>query len=583
MQDLLGWYFSLNLMAGIAAAILARRRGHEGLDSFFITLFLTPLVGIPHALNKEELPDSPQSRGQWFTSELSAAAALSAKKKRGQQGIVDEIRLCPHCAAPITTKTKICPACNKAVAMDALVALMAGKPVPGTADAPGDVPSSTSVAQPAAGGLTVPFASSIPASVAMPAASTASSLPQPEPTPSPAPEDPDLPPGQKKSEIKRSWDEPGRYALNAQDVPRFHLVIGEESKGPFTVGDLQRMWNMIEIDRTVLYWEEGMEEWQPLGELFDKGILSNQGSIPASSMAPVTPSAAGTPEAGTQSAGSASSAVTAEDTGYHIILAADSAGNQLGPLTEEEVLEAVRTGNLERDDLVRYPNSSEWLPIHLSGFPAKVALQKKPWSFNWMLAIGLIGFAGVLMTGKILMNQMETTARIRQLNESIAGTLSDTPATTQPAVTTPTVPKTPSVTPAGNAGGISSTAMKDLAGFGLTEIRKTTDDASAQRTGFVYAYASIDRQGTVIQEYPSNLYLAEIRGRSMLIFGKTFNIKESYQAKDKIVGTVLSAESDSGDAERLYLYSVPEKSINPTTRWPQYNRTYVLSEKRPAV
>jgi len=50
----------------------------------------------------------------------------------------------------------------------------------------------------------------------------------------------------------------------------YYLWLNEAQAGPFTIGQVQNMWNQGSLTALNLYWQEGMAEWRPLGEIIAK-------------------------------------------------------------------------------------------------------------------------------------------------------------------------------------------------------------------------------------------------------------------------------------------------------------------------
>ncbi|PTX97423.1 hypothetical protein DB346_20730 [Verrucomicrobia bacterium LW23] len=622
VQQFLGWYLTICFICAVAAAIFARRRGHEGIDCFYVTLLGSPLLGIPYTLGKEAITSSETAlsatpaSGQGSTGTATKAAVVSTALSKAPE----ITRFCPHCSVelPIGEAKKVCPSCGKALAMDALLAMMTGKPVPGNGpegvgaapDAKAQQLQQQKSAETAAAKQTARSeaqsadakASPVAASASLvPEASLTSSAPTASAVDSGAADGPD---GIRKSNLRRSWDDPGRYAFNAEDVPRYYVVIEEEGKGPFTAGDLQQMWNMIEIDRTVLYWQDGMEDWHPVGELLEQGVLR-----PDSTFVPLAGGGGGDAALGQTPASDGASVDTA---GFYVRLAADASGNAVGPLSEDEVLEALRGGNLDGDDHVRFPHSSDWVAIHTTGLQAKAQPTGGSGRWLFLLAGALVG-AGLMAAMMPGLSGSGGTGVSPGASAPQGGALASggtTPgpaADPQPAASdgapqggagvalspgaaTPGAGATPSQ--AGRTGGAGQAVEQELAGFGLRDIRRAhggDGPAGGRTSGFVYAYASIDGTGREIQQFPAGLYFAEIQGRQLLLFGQAFTVKEAYTATGRYPGTVYVTERDDGSPgggavlERLYLFCAPEKAADPATKWPQFTRTQVFSAQRPSI
>ncbi len=50
------------------------------------------------------------------------------------------------------------------------------------------------------------------------------------------------------------------------DLP-YHLALNGQSAGPFTLAQVQEMWKTGQVSAQTLYWQEGLANWQPLGQI----------------------------------------------------------------------------------------------------------------------------------------------------------------------------------------------------------------------------------------------------------------------------------------------------------------------------
>src|ERR1035438_236944 len=48
---------------------------------------------------------------------------------------------------------------------------------------------------------------------------------------------------------------------------RYYILLNDETKGPYTIGQLRSMWNSGAITGETLFCQEGYEEWLPLNRL----------------------------------------------------------------------------------------------------------------------------------------------------------------------------------------------------------------------------------------------------------------------------------------------------------------------------
>lgn len=52
-------------------------------------------------------------------------------------------------------------------------------------------------------------------------------------------------------------------------IDAFYIVGNGENRGPFTLRQLQSMWNTGVVTAKTLYWQEGFDEWYPLSTMLD--------------------------------------------------------------------------------------------------------------------------------------------------------------------------------------------------------------------------------------------------------------------------------------------------------------------------
>ena len=65
---------------------------------------------------------------------------------------------------------------------------------------------------------------------------------------------------------------------------------GQEQQGPYTLSQLQSMWRNGSVTARTLYWQQGMEQWEPLSMLADCLEPPQQArSYPAALNAPTAP------------------------------------------------------------------------------------------------------------------------------------------------------------------------------------------------------------------------------------------------------------------------------------------------------
>jgi hypothetical protein len=50
----------------------------------------------------------------------------------------------------------------------------------------------------------------------------------------------------------------------------YYIIEGEETKGPFTIGQLRSMWNTGSITGKTMHCQEGDESWRPLSSILDQ-------------------------------------------------------------------------------------------------------------------------------------------------------------------------------------------------------------------------------------------------------------------------------------------------------------------------
>lgn len=50
----------------------------------------------------------------------------------------------------------------------------------------------------------------------------------------------------------------------------YYLWLNEAQAGPYTLQQVQSMWNAGQITALTLYWQEGKAEWQPLGDILSE-------------------------------------------------------------------------------------------------------------------------------------------------------------------------------------------------------------------------------------------------------------------------------------------------------------------------
>lgn len=53
-------------------------------------------------------------------------------------------------------------------------------------------------------------------------------------------------------------------------LPMYYLWLNEAQAGPYTLQQVQSMWNAGQITALTLYWQKGNAEWQPLGDIISK-------------------------------------------------------------------------------------------------------------------------------------------------------------------------------------------------------------------------------------------------------------------------------------------------------------------------
>jgi hypothetical protein len=50
----------------------------------------------------------------------------------------------------------------------------------------------------------------------------------------------------------------------------YYLLLNDEQKGPYTIGQLRAMWRSGAITADAQYWEDGLTEWLPVSSLADQ-------------------------------------------------------------------------------------------------------------------------------------------------------------------------------------------------------------------------------------------------------------------------------------------------------------------------
>ena len=71
------------------------------------------------------------------------------------------------------------------------------------------------------------------------------------------------------------------------DEPGWHLAIGGETVGPLTEQEVREKHAAGEIDRETSVWQEGFEDWLPLGDVGTFSDLADRaGAAPAAAAAP---------------------------------------------------------------------------------------------------------------------------------------------------------------------------------------------------------------------------------------------------------------------------------------------------------
>ena len=68
----------------------------------------------------------------------------------------------------------------------------------------------------------------------------------------------------------------------------FYILQKEETKGPFTIGQLRSLWSSGAITGDTLYCEEGYEQWLPLRGIVDQLESSSPATQHASTPAPTS-------------------------------------------------------------------------------------------------------------------------------------------------------------------------------------------------------------------------------------------------------------------------------------------------------
>jgi hypothetical protein len=71
---------------------------------------------------------------------------------------------------------------------------------------------------------------------------------------------------------------------SASIVMHYYLLQNDEPKGPYTLGQLQGMWNSGAITMETLHCQEGDQQWQPLRAIIHK--LESPPPLPATTTAP---------------------------------------------------------------------------------------------------------------------------------------------------------------------------------------------------------------------------------------------------------------------------------------------------------
>jgi hypothetical protein len=73
----------------------------------------------------------------------------------------------------------------------------------------------------------------------------------------------------------------------------YYLWLEEKQAGPYTLQQVQALWNAGHITALTLYWQEGRADWQPLGDIISE-IEPSQVPAPTMETVPI-PQLAGTP------------------------------------------------------------------------------------------------------------------------------------------------------------------------------------------------------------------------------------------------------------------------------------------------
>jgi hypothetical protein len=77
-----------------------------------------------------------------------------------------------------------------------------------------------------------------------------------------------------------------------EEQPRWHLALGDETRGPLTLAEVERFWEDGGIDRDSLVWAEGLSDWVALAEVADLAYLEAYPRAVAPRAAPAKAAAA---------------------------------------------------------------------------------------------------------------------------------------------------------------------------------------------------------------------------------------------------------------------------------------------------
>ena len=58
-----------------------------------------------------------------------------------------------------------------------------------------------------------------------------------------------------------------RGSASNQNRMKYFVMLGDERKGPYTLGQMQAMWNAGTLTLETLHWREGLADWEPLSTI----------------------------------------------------------------------------------------------------------------------------------------------------------------------------------------------------------------------------------------------------------------------------------------------------------------------------